>query len=201
MLWISELIVYIISTGIVLVPALIMIQRKRFEGVSLKRKLLIIFFAIYVISVFFIVGIPRVNNLTIKFSLNIVPMVNMIEGLTATVLNIILFIPLGFMLPLIWNKYRSAKTTLLFGLGVSALIEISQIFTLRATDVDDLITNTVGTLLGYLIARIINDRYSNKLFIEDLAQSKTEPMCICGVIYLIMLLITPFLSDAFWTMI
>ena len=35
---------------------------------------------------------------------------------------------------------------------MTSFIEIAQIFTGRATDIDDIITNIAGTLVGYLIA-------------------------------------------------
>lgn len=46
------------------------------------------------------------------------------------------------------------KNTLLIGCGLSFSIEIVQLFTLyRATDINDLITNIVGTLIGYFCFR------------------------------------------------
>lgn len=37
---------------------------------------------------------------------------------------------------------------------MSFLIEILQLFTFRATDIDDLIMNTLGAAVGYVIAKI-----------------------------------------------
>jgi glycopeptide antibiotics resistance protein len=148
-----------------------------------------------------IVGIPSINDLTIDLSINIIPIVDIINGLKTTVLNIILFIPLGFLLPLIWHNFRSAKNTILFGFGLSLVIEISQIFTYRATDIDDLITNTAGTLLGYLIAGFVNDKCSNNLYLKDETQGNKELMCICGITFLVMFLIAPFISGALWEII
>lgn len=72
-------------------------------------------------------------------------------------LNIFLFIPLGFLCPLISKHYRCVKNIFLLGCGLSFSIEIVQLFTLyRATDIDDLITNVVGTLIGYLGFRLIH---------------------------------------------
>lgn len=41
------------------------------------------------------------------------------------VLNIIMCMPLGFLLPLIWKEYRNAGKTILMGVMFSALIEVS----------------------------------------------------------------------------
>ena len=41
--------------------------------------------------------------------------------------------------------------TVLSGAGFSALIEVSQLLTTRATDIDDLIANTLGTAVGFAV--------------------------------------------------
>lgn len=72
--------------------------------------------------------------------------------------NIALFIPLGFLLPLLWKRYRKLWKTLLFGLAVTLSIEIIQLFLTRGTDLDDVILNILGTLAGYGIFRIFRRR-------------------------------------------
>jgi glycopeptide antibiotics resistance protein len=64
-------------------------------------------------------------------------------------LNVLLFVPLGAML-MFWGR-RSIGQAALIGYGVSLLIEGSQLLLAnRIFDVDDLITNTTGTALGWL---------------------------------------------------
>ena len=70
---------------------------------------------------------------------------------TTFLLNILMCFPLGFLLPLIWKNYRNILKTSLFGFCFSLLIELSQLITTRATDIDDLIANTFGTIIGYII--------------------------------------------------
>lgn len=201
MLWLLSILIDVVSVSIIFVPVMIIMQNTLYKGIPLKRRITTILFVTYFIAVLSIVGLPRINTLTIDLSINFIPVIDMINGLKTTVLNIILFIPLGFLLPLIWDNFRSAKNTILFGFGLSLVIEISQIFTYRATDIDDLITNTVGTLLGYLIARFVNDKCSNNLYLKDETQGNKELFCICGIIFLLMFLITPFISGALWEII
>ncbi|HBT95229.1 MAG TPA: hypothetical protein DEB24_03600 [Coriobacteriia bacterium] len=40
-------------------------------------------------------------------------------------------------------------------IGLSLLIELSQLLNNRLTDIDDLIINTVGALIGFLLCRIV----------------------------------------------
>ena len=65
--------------------------------------------------------------------------------------NIILFMPFGFFLPLLWRNYRSGHKIAIAGMCLSTMIEISQLFIHRGTDVDDVILNTIGTCVGYLV--------------------------------------------------
>ena len=68
--------------------------------------------------------------------------------------NIVLFFPLGIMLPLISERLRTLKRVLVIALVLSLTIEATQ-FALRfvgnprATDIDDVILNTLGGCLGF----------------------------------------------------
>ena len=64
-------------------------------------------------------------------------------------LNFFLFVPMGFLVPLLWKQYRTENHVLLFGFGTSFAIEVLQMFCGRTSDVDDLLMNTLGTLFGY----------------------------------------------------
>ena len=54
--------------------------------------------------------------------------------------NVLLFCPLGFLLPLLWEKYAK---------WWKVLIECTQLFLIRGTDVDDVLLNSLGALIGY----------------------------------------------------
>ena len=61
------------------------------------------------------------------------------------------------------EKYQRVKNIFLIGCGLSLTIEIVQLFTLYgATDIDDLITNVAGTLIGYFCFRLIHKRVITK---------------------------------------
>ena len=85
-------------------------------------------------------------------SLNLVPFIT-IDAKTF-VLNILVFIPFGFLLPLTSNQRSPWKVTA-WGAVLSLAIELIQLASSvllgsgRTTDVNDLIANTTGTLLGY----------------------------------------------------
>ena len=69
-------------------------------------------------------------------------------------LNILLFVPLGTALPFIYRRMTFIKTVLI-GFSLSLLIEFVQFFLGRECETDDLICNTLGTAVGYLIYLLI----------------------------------------------
>ena len=75
--------------------------------------------------------------------------------------NIILFIPVGFFLPLVSKSFKKLRYTLLFGVSISLIIECSQLFLIRGTDIDDIILNTTGTILGYIIYILFTKLFTN----------------------------------------
>ncbi len=81
--------------------------------------------------------------------INLIPFQS--EGIMTYALNIIMFMPLGFLLPLIWKKLRNPIKVLLTGFCFSFAIELCQLFNRRNTDIDDLLMNTLGALVGYFL--------------------------------------------------
>jgi len=70
-------------------------------------------------------------------------------------LNILMTIPLGLLLPFIWPSMRKWWKVLLAGFMFSFGIEFTQLFTNRVTSTSDLITNTTGAMIGYLIFVVV----------------------------------------------
>ncbi len=68
--------------------------------------------------------------------------------------NIVMFIPLGFFLPCLWVRLRSFGQVLLAIVGIIVIIELIQLFTLLGScDIDDLLLNTIGAVIGWLLWR------------------------------------------------
>ena len=73
--------------------------------------------------------------------------------------NVVMFVPLGFLLPLLSARCRRFAMTAAVGLSVSVGIELVQLVLLlslmsrRSVDVDDVILNVTGACLGYLAWR------------------------------------------------
>lgn len=93
---------------------------------------------------------------------NLVPLVNILQFDTVRDLilnltgNFAMFIPTGIMVPLIYKRFNTIGKVTLFGFLMSLTIEVLQLpFAVRASDVDDLILNTAGCMVGYGIYALV----------------------------------------------
>ena len=70
--------------------------------------------------------------------------------------NVILFLPLGYLLPRIWQKQQKLWAVLLTTAAAICLVELTQLLTLVGScDIDDLILNVAGSAAGYGLFRLI----------------------------------------------
>lgn len=70
---------------------------------------------------------------------------------------------MGLFLPLLYKKYNKFKTVVITGILFSFSIELVQMFNWGASDINDVMTNTMGACLGYLIYSIISKILPDKL--------------------------------------
>lgn len=73
--------------------------------------------------------------------------------------NVLLFIPIGWMLPHLFKKLRNFFRFIITCTGAIFLVEVVQLFTLRGSfDVDDILLNVLGMLLGFFGYHIFKKR-------------------------------------------
>ena len=91
--------------------------------------------------------------------------------------NIVIFLPFGFFMPMA-SKYRSFWATAVNSLALSLLVETFQLLTrVGCFDVDDLVLNTLGGILGYItfmICNTIRRRYNAKRKGNKYGQAKLK---------------------------
>ena len=96
------------------------------------------------------------------FRVNLIPFVNLFDYdnkrdlLLNVIGNVAMFIPSGIVLPIVYKRLDTFGRVLVAGAGISLCIEIIQLpFRVRATDIDDLVLNTVGVIVGYGLYSLI----------------------------------------------
>lgn len=72
------------------------------------------------------------------------------------ILNILMFVPFGFLLPVFSEKFRKAWKAYIVGFMLTLSIECIQMFSGRGIfEIDDIIGNTAGTMVGYGLVTLI----------------------------------------------
>jgi glycopeptide antibiotics resistance protein len=153
---------------------------------TFNRELILLVFISYSICVLIITLYPlpmtRVKIAGAR-GVNFVPVINTIEefsysfakgrafmrthSLENIIGNVILLVPLGILLPLLSTRFNSFKkifiAALLFSLSIEVIQLVSRSFGIyRSADVDDVILNITGALVGLFILRIFIEKKKRK---------------------------------------
>ena len=126
--------------------------------------LFIIYVLLLIYFLFFSEAYGRVAEAEREYRYNLVPFVEIRRfwvyrdqlGLFALFTNIfgnvLGFVPLGCILPVICSIWRNGFLIILSGFGLSLCVETIQLITkVGCFDVDDMILNTLGAALGYFV--------------------------------------------------
>ncbi len=171
--------------GFVIGGIRLVLRYKRYGQIDKKREIFMLLFIAYIIGMASQTILPRYDfgilsdtgkiYLSVYFRdeklWNLVPFRTIIDQLTGNInanpdeimqvavlnlsANLLLYCPLGFFLPVLWEKYKTFKKTLLAGLCVSAAVEVIQFFIGRSADIDDVFLNVIGVAIGYLLYRFL----------------------------------------------
>ena len=143
--------------GAIVSLPLVLITIFVFDRERAKRKWgWMVLLTLYLNAMYIVIGVPGVQYIRWDPTLNLIPFQDFSRSnLLGMVLNAVMFAPLGFLLPAYVERYRHWGRTLAAGFLTSLTVELIQLCTFRATDVDDLIMNTLGTLVGFLLAKLI----------------------------------------------
>lgn len=183
----------ILISAIVLIPVFVLLNRTMFHNI--RKTVLYFVFAVYLAAVYLFVGMPTLQFMRFEVSLTLVPFLPMVADFKNTILNIILFVPLGIMLAFLWKKYNTLKAAAVFGFMMSLSIELLQLFTYRATDINDLIANTLRTVFGYFLFRMISYLVPS---VRNVAKRKTEVAAVIVPVILVMFFVQPYLASIFY---
>lgn len=165
----KDSIMFTIDSWYILIPVffiylltLFLVPKFKQKKYSILQYLLLITFGIYLLSVIHLVFFPIDVNIGIYANLtpwyktiNFIPVLTI--DVTTFLLNVIMLIPFGIYVPLLNSNVDSVKKIAKQGFFLSLSLEIVQLIirtTLgsgRSTDINDLIANTLGAIIGYLI--------------------------------------------------
>jgi glycopeptide antibiotics resistance protein len=147
---------------------------RKTKQISIVRELelILVYICIVVVARFTFFPFSKVNGRIqpllfdaariLPFRINLSPFVNLFdyesrrEALLNLIGNTAMFVPLGIVWPAVFKKLNTHLKVMFAGFGVSLTIEVLQLpFFGRSTDIDDLVLNTLGFLLGYGIYLLV----------------------------------------------
>lgn len=157
----------------ILLPCMlyVLIQTKGFHRrTNFIHMIWVFIFLYYVYLVLETTGIGTIWEIGLYPGMKLQEEINLIpfrDGISLSmILNVVMFMPLGFLLPLLWKEYQSLVRTAIIGFCFSCGIEFCQLFNRRVSDVDDLLMNTLGAIRGWLIwivfSRITHLKYGRR---------------------------------------
>lgn len=161
-----------------LIPFLIVLVlfrgKQKKKGVSCTRYSFIamIVFAVYLVGVYHFTGAGTIyDGLMYQFEwrqdqFNWIPFSNNID-VVAYILNVVLLIPLGLLVPIIWEKLNKFSNILATGFMFTILIEASQLLNNRRTDIDDIILNVLGAVVGFGLFKLFDKITKSKFYVKN----------------------------------
>lgn len=141
-----------------------------FEGSKKQKNMAFIVFGGYFLLLIWLILFKfqiDISNMDTIRSINVIPFhySNEIGGkfhLKEVIYNVLVFVPLGVYIQFFKPKWPFLLKTLL-GLCISFIFECLQyIFSIGASDITDIIDNTLGGILGILMAMILEKIYKEK---------------------------------------
>ncbi|MDO4541648.1 MAG: VanZ family protein [Bacillota bacterium] len=173
----------------------------KISGYNRSRGILVLVFLTFLTGVFAATGIPSLYSLGLEQDFSLIPLAGVVYSIEQFFLNILLFLPLGILLPLIWGRFKDWKVTVLYGLFLSTFIELTQMFNFRSSDIDDIIANTLGAALGFLAVKFLAAKTSLSLARDDNAgvAFPLEAYVLTLLSFLVMFFVQPFIANLIWS--
>lgn len=151
-------------------------------------------FSFYLFLVIAATGIGNTTASSFSPEIILIPFRDMFVAPMHFILNIAAFVPFGIFLPLLYKRCCNVKTVSVVGFLFSVSIELMQMLGWGVTEVDDIIANTFGVILGYCFYCLINKRM-HKDFGEQFQavniNDTVELLILSTCAFLIMALVQP----------
>lgn len=131
MLPISDILIRSISGYVFIIPVLILyffVLKKSGRKQSVFHIIAVFVFCYYLFGILTVTGIGYTSTISFRPKISIIPFCGMISGPIDTILNLVLFVPLGFFLPLLYKKYQHIKNVTLTGFLFSLSIELFSVW-------------------------------------------------------------------------
>lgn len=189
-----------LSGMLLLTPPALCMQKVSGRRLFCLHTWFLLLYVCTLMGIFSVTGLPNVKYCQLDFTANWIPMADLLKSPAMYLLNVLMFVPIGFLLPLLWKKYGDWKYTIGFAAFLTIFIEVAQVFTFRTTDIDDLITNVLGAAIGFLVVRKASRIFQLSLPLDAKEPARREdgPVRFLLLTFLVYFFLYPFWSAWLW---
>lgn len=174
--YMALLVIFITTTAILYLP-IFFILKKKGKGFIRQLSYLLCFWSFFLIifAAIILFGLP-IDFKPKRYTLNLKPLLwledeNIRQRIMGEIIpNIMIFIPLGIFTPIVFKRTRKVYVTALAAFAVTFSVEFFQYFIGRSSDIDDLIANLSGGIIGYGIYKIFSYLFKNKTWWNKFAE-------------------------------
>lgn len=188
------LFIFLIPIWIVIRGIPFLLKNRTGNRFSLKREVIINVFFIYILCLISITLFPLNISFDRDYnwiSVNLIPVMSTVKEVTNITNNpnmhsymvkfwikniggnLLLLLPIGVIMPILWSKFKNLLKTTFLAFFLSLSIEILQLLSGyignrgRVFDIGDILLNTIGATIGFIIYKIIIKNKKTS-FIENL---------------------------------
>lgn len=167
-----------IFIGVAILRVIYLGKVNRDVHLTWRREIMVHCFILYVISLYQItairlgLGLSMENMILRQTRVNLEPMTILINWFRKgiwwhlfynVVGNCAWFVPLGVLIPALFKSQRKLWKVTMIGMCISASIEVLQyILCTGVSDIDDIIFNTLGTIMGYIVWKILKQIFKRR---------------------------------------
>ena len=146
----------ILFSGCIVFNVSLFLEKRMGYSNKISKKISFTIFLAYVVVIFYTAFLSREPGSRKSISLVLFETWGCTFHMHAMFIeNIIMFIPFGILNPLLFRKFRNARVCVLAGFICSCSIEVLQHITQTGyLQLDDVMTNTIGTILGWLAWKV-----------------------------------------------
>lgn len=154
-----------VSIGIsIFLTIYFLIYKKIMKGTKKLKASKILLWSIFLIYTVIVLGATFIHRTPVMYEninlhifssyIKVWNRISLLE-LRNIIFNILMFLPFGFVLPLLFKKCEKFYITYFLGLCMTISIEVLQLISKRGIfEIDDIINNTLGCMIGYGVVMI-----------------------------------------------
>lgn len=139
---------------------------------NLSKTMISVAFVIYLLLLTWIIVFKfRLDITSLKYirSINLIPFKAnpIVNGMRETLINLLLFVPLGMYLKFIFKSNKFSNVSIIIFLSLS-FESLQYIFHIGVSDITDIIMNTLGGIVGMILISICSKKLNSKILNRSL---------------------------------